>query len=254
MTNGLYFTESRELRIFRWTMAVVFAAVLHVGAALALMQWRDEEISNFSGSIALELAPKETPAPPMDYKESQQEEVKRVKEVAAVIPTVAPSPLAPNPEVQVPIREEEKEKPKEKDPEITSTQNVPEIQRDTVTTSPPPSEAKLSPTPTARVPGLLANDAKAIAMWRNELFAHIDHEKRWPTAARAHDIQGEVTLEFTVDRAGRVVNSRVLHGSGFAVLDDEAMSTLKRATPLPMPPAQVSDETLHLTLPIRFRR
>ena len=238
----------------RWTMAVVFTAVLHVGAALALMQWRDEEIPDISGSIALELAPDETAAPQLDYGESQQEEVKRVKEAAEEFPTVALSPLAPNPEVQVPIREEEKEKPKEQDPEITSRQSVPEIREDPVTTPLPPSEAKLSPTFTAPVPGLLANDAKAVAVWRNELVAHIDHKKRWPTAARAHHIQGEVILEFTVDRAGRVVDSRVLHSSGFAVLDDAAVSTLKRAAPLPVPPAQTSDETLHLTLPIRFER
>jgi periplasmic protein TonB len=252
MTNGSYFTESRGLWMCRWTMAVVFTAVLHVGAALALMQWRDEGISDISGSIALELAPAETVAPQMDYGESQQEEIKRVQEAAEEFPRVAPSPLAPNPEVQVPIREEEKETPKEKDPEITSTQNVPEIRGDPVTTPPLPSEAKLSPTFTAPVPGLL--DAKAVAMWRNELVAHIDQKKRWPTAARAHHIQGEVTLEFTVDRAGRVVAFRVLHSSGFAVLDDEAMSTLQRATPLPMPPAQTSEETLHLTIPIRFQR
>ena len=106
MTNGLYFTESRGLRMCRWTMAVVFAAVLHVGAILALMQWRDEEISDISGSIALELAPEETTVRQMDYVESQQEEVERVKEAAKESPRVAPSPLASNPQVQVPIREE----------------------------------------------------------------------------------------------------------------------------------------------------
>jgi periplasmic protein TonB len=254
MINGSYFTESRGLRTCRWTMAVVFTAVLHVGAALALLQWRDEEISDISGSIALELAPEETAAPLMVYGESQQEETKQVKEVAEETPTVAPSPLAPSPEVQVSIREEEKEKPKEKDPEITSTQNVPEIRGDPVTTPSPSPEVKLSAIPKAPVPGQSRRDAKALAKWQDELVSHIGHYKRWPDADRAHRLQGEVTLEFTLDRAGQVVDSRVLHSSGFAVLDDEAMSTLKRATPLPMPPPQASDASLHRTLPIRFQR
>jgi protein TonB len=238
----------------RWTMAAVFTAVLHVSAVLALMQWRGEEISDVSGSIALELAPEETAAPPMVYGESQQEEVKRAKEVAEEIPTVTPSPLAPNPEVQVSIREEEKEKPKEKDPETTSKQNVPEIRGDPMTTPLPSPEVKLSAIPKAPAPGLSGPDAKALANWQNELVSHIDHYKRWPEADRTHRLQGEVTLEFTLDRAGQVVVSRVLHSSGSAILDDAAMSTLKRATPLPMPPPQASDANLHRTLPIRFHR
>jgi protein TonB len=228
-------------------MAVVITTVLHVGAALALMQWRDEEVSDISGSIALELAPEQTAAPPMVYGESPQEEAKRVKEVAEEIPTVAPSPLAPNPEVQVPIREEEKEKPKD--------QNAPQTPGDPVTTAPPPPEVKLSAISKAPARSILSvHDAMAVATWRKELLSHIDRYKRWPETDRAYHLEGEVTLEFTLDRAGRIVVSHVLHSSGSAVLDDAAMSTLKRATPLPMPPLHASDEALHLTLPIRFQR
>jgi periplasmic protein TonB len=253
MTYGLHRTESRGLRIFRWMTAAVFTAVVHVGGALAVMHWRDEDVADISGSIALELAPEQTAAPPMLYGEPQQAETKRVKEVAEEIPTVAPSQLAPKPEVEVPLREEEKEKPKAKDREITSNQDVPELLGDPMTTAPPPPETKLSPIPAAPVPGISASLAKAEATWRNELVAHINRYKHYPRAAWAHHVHGVVTLEFTVDHAGQIVASRVTRSSGSALLDDEAMSLLKRAMPLPTPPAQDSRAIFDFTLPISFQ-
>jgi periplasmic protein TonB len=253
MTYGLHRTESHGLRIFRWTTAAVFTALVHVGGALALMHWRDEDVADISGSIALELAPELMAAPPMLYAESQQAEAKRVKEAAEETPTVAPSPLAPKPEVEVPLREEEKEKPKEKDREITSKQDAPEIHGDPMTTAPPPSEAKLSPVPAAPAPGISASVAKAEATWRNELVAHINRFKHYPKAALAHHVHGVVTLEFTVDHAGYIVACRVTRSSGSALLDDEAMSLLKRSVPLPTPPPQDSRAIFDFTLPISFQ-
>jgi protein TonB len=226
-------------------MALVFAAVLHVGAALALMQWRDEESYDDSlGSIALDLAPEQTFAPLIEEGAPPQEEAKRVKQVAEETPVVAPSPLAPKPEVQVPVREKE-------NPAITSIHG-PEIPGDPISTALPPSETKLSDIPTAPAPGISAS--VTIARWRNELLSHIDRYKRWPAADRGHHMHGVVTLEFTVHRTGQIVVSRVLNSSGFAVLDDAAMSMLQRASPLPIPPPQASDATLHFALPVNYRK
>jgi len=81
MTCGLPLTESRGLLIFHWAMAVVFAAVLHVGAALALMQWRDEESYDDNlRSSALDLAPEQAFASLMQEGAPEQEEAKRMKE------------------------------------------------------------------------------------------------------------------------------------------------------------------------------
>jgi TonB family protein len=37
---------------------------------------------------------------------------------------------------------------------------------------------------------------------------------------------GFVTVEFTLDRRGQVLSSRVMHSSGSAVLDEEAIALL----------------------------
>jgi protein TonB len=44
----------------------------------------------------------------------------------------------------------------------------------------------------------------------------------------------------------------VVKSSGSEVLDEEALALLKRASPLPAPPAAVADEMLDNFLPIYF--
>ena len=60
-------------------------------------------------------------------------------------------------------------------------------------------------------------------------------------------------VEFTIDRSGKVVASRVLRRSGSSFLDQEAIAVLQRASPLPSPPEEITGELLPLTLPIQFR-
>ena len=137
MTYGLQFTESPRLRLSRWTATAMFVVAVHAGAALALMRWQDEETSESPGSIAIELAPvmatsafksqDVAPGPLMEEATPTPEATKRPQqEVAEETPPVERSPLAPEPEVQLPIpRPLPKEKPEEKeDQEVTSEQNT----------------------------------------------------------------------------------------------------------------------------------
>ena len=82
---------------------------------------------------------------------------------------------------------------------------------------------------------------------------HLDRFKRYPEIARARGNQGEVTVQFTIDRTGHVVAARVVHSSGSSALDEEALAVLKRADPLPAAPAPIAGMTFDLTLPIQFR-
>ena len=66
-------------------------------------------------------------------------------------------------------------------------------------------------------------------------------------------MQGVVHVRFSMDRSGQLTASQVARSSGFALLDEEALESLKRASPLPRPPVAVHGETLNLNVPIRFR-
>ena len=123
------------------------------------------------------------------------EATKRPKqEVVEETPPVERSPLAPEPEVQLPIpRPLQKEKPEDKeDQEITSEQNTRQSSAAPITTAPPPSEAKPSEVPTAPSAGISAAVAKAQASWHNTLAAHLNRYKRYPMEARARNIEGVV--------------------------------------------------------------
>jgi protein TonB len=59
-------------------------------------------------------------------------------------------------------------------------------------------------------------------------------------------------LLFSLDRQGRVIDSRITHSSSAAALDEEALALLRRAEPFPAPPAELIGAQVNLTVPIRF--
>jgi periplasmic protein TonB len=104
-----------------------------------------------------------------------------------------------------------------------------------------PTEA---PVPTAPKP------APAIARWQQAIVTRLARFQRYPTQAKG--ATGVVTLSFSIDRQGHVLNSKIIKSSGSAVLDAEALSLPTRAAPLPSPPAAVPDSDLTFSLPIHF--
>jgi periplasmic protein TonB len=111
----------------------------------------------------------------------------------------------------------------------------------------PPSEEKQAsaPQPTKTPP-------KSVVRWQGLLAIHIERFKRYPAAARAHHDEGVVTVEFTIDRGGHVLESHIVKTSGVETLDQETLALLERAQPLPRPPENVRDNDLSFVAPVRF--
>lgn len=89
------------------------------------------------------------------------------------------------------------------------------------------------------------------ASWEGQVLAHLERHRRYPAAARARRQQGVAYVTFRMNRAGRVLASRVSRSSGAAVLDRAALETLQRAQPLPAIPADRPDE-IELTVQVEF--
>lgn len=83
---------------------------------------------------------------------------------------------------------------------------------------------------------------------RSWLYAH----KIYPRAAKMRHIEGRVQVRFVLDRAGMLIEGVVLNGSGHAVLDDEAAAMMRRASPYPRAPAELTGERIEFTAPIEF--
>jgi protein TonB len=258
--------ESSHTRLGRWVGAALIAAGLHAGGlALALIhQHEDDAADDAAGALTVELAPLPavTPVDSPDVAhgpEQQQakltpEASKRVVEkVQEDIPPVESSP-APEPEVVLPKpNPEEKEQPKEeKAEEAAPEERTPQQDADIpVTTAPPRVEAQPAPS-IASKQGQSALDSRVRKTWQKGLSRHLERHKRYPETARRQRLTGSVTVRFILDREGQVTLVEVSESSGSPILDEEALATLKRASPMPVPPTEVTDAYLENFVRIDF--
>lgn len=91
----------------------------------------------------------------------------------------------------------------------------------------------------------------SVMLYRSALEAHLARYRRYPTDARRDHVEGTVLLHFVLESDGRVVDAWIAQSSGSALLDDEALSAIARAQPLPAIPIGWP-ERLDVTLPIAF--
>jgi protein TonB len=261
MTADRPFAQSPSLVRLRWTTAALSVIALHA-AAMMLITPRDAA-DDSAGYIAVDLAPTAAgiavaianplPGPPRDAQTaSRQTDDPEANKPAQSL--IAPAPPAPDAELRAgPHRDEQpKETAAEQPQERSTLERSVQAAAVPVATAPPQIAAPPLQSVAAPVAGLSGAAAKAEASWRKDLVSRIARYRRYPKAAREHRLEGLVTLQFTVDRAGRVLASRVLESSGSPLLDAEAMAMLQRAAPLPLPPPQAPGATFELVLPIRF--
>jgi protein TonB len=254
----------RGAEFWRWTFAAVIVCAAYVGLAAGYLLLPEPVTDGAfaSPAVIVEMAPMPV-APPSQQDLAPGPEMVEAQptpkppeqnEPEVVDPT--PIPEAPEPaEVALPKPEPkaEEKKPEEKEPDTqkSETQIVQENTPAPQTTAAPRSEEQTAPAPAAPSPGSTTSRA-AIATWRELLMARLQQTKRYPSSAEARREQGIVTLSFTVDRAGRVLARRISKSSGVAALDDEVLAMVKRAEPLPAFPAAMTQQSVNLTVPIRF--
>lgn len=205
--------EPRELR--RWAIAALVVLGVHLAAIAAYVYiHKPDEIGDDTTPIAVDFAP-------TDDTIDQ--------------PEVAPVPEQPTKEVEKPPPPDTSQAvvapPEEKPPEKIEEKKPP------------------APAMAARTKGGAPHVAPA---WQTSLVRHLEQYKRYPSDAQSRGEEGVVLLSFSVDRTGHVLERHVVHSSGYPALDDEVMSMIERAQPLPPFPATMTESKLDLTVPIRF--
>jgi len=103
-----------------------------------------------------------------------------------------------------------------------------------------------TPTGSSVVPGPSAAEQ---ADYASLLAAWFDRHKEYPDRARRKHQEGVVLCEFAIDREGHVLSYRIVQGSGYELLDEEASDLMARANPVPPPPAGMDQTYL---VPIVF--
>lgn len=136
---------------------------------------------------------------------------------------------------------------------VTPQVITPEVQ---ITLAPPPPTAITlpppPPTPTPEAVGTGHNVAATIAAYQESLLRHLARHKRYPAEARARQRQGVALVRFTMDRAGNVMTVVLAKSSGASALDNESLALLRRAAPMPAPPADVRGNPIDLVVPVEF--
>ncbi len=87
-----------------------------------------------------------------------------------------------------------------------------------------------------------STEDKAQTRYVREHFAYIRDKIlrniRYPAMARRLGWQGRVLLSFIITLDGSIKEAKIMQGSGFDVLDKNAVDTIKDTAPFPKPPAE----------------
>lgn len=123
------------------------------------------------------------------------------------------------------------------------------------TSEPPGKPAPASPASTAASPTsghIAATERSARSNWQGDLLAHLRPLLRYPRIAQRDGQQGIALVAIDVARDGTVRSTRIVRGSGYPILDGEALATIKRGSPLPPPTPDIPGDPVAVELPIQF--
>lgn len=244
-----------------WAGAAALAVLLHAGAIAAVLFEAPPEEGADLGAPAIEIgielaASRQEPTelPPGPESDSS------AASTASVQQRVAPEEVRQE-ERDTPTVVEEAERVVAPQPAETPKEQQPVAQQQTEASAESvAAEAKAAPsleTPresaksTAPNPGTGESAVRVRTTWQRQLVAHLDRNKRYPPGSARRG--AEILVSFTLDRTGRVVSASLVRSSGDSAFDDAALSMVRRADPVPAPPALVADEGLSFTVPVVFR-
>ncbi len=88
--------------------------------------------------------------------------------------------------------------------------------------------------------------------YRSVIRAWLEQHKSYPKRALRRRQQGVAMLYFEIDRNGHVIMHEIRHSSGYSILDRAVYAMLRRASPLPEAPLEVSTEELKFIVPVTF--
>ncbi|MCW4628864.1 energy transducer TonB [Marinomonas rhodophyticola] len=77
--------------------------------------------------------------------------------------------------------------------------------------------------------------------------------KRYPRASRRRNEEGVVSLSFVAHADGSVSDVMITESSGHKRLDDAVLDMIKRSTPLPKFPKDMTETELKINLPVSFK-
>lgn len=223
-------------KLVLWSLSILLVLGFHLGIFFWSLFWRAETlpVELPPAAMIIELAPvpavaKPTPPPPPQVVEPEPEPEPKVVEAPKPRLEIAkPKPKPkPRPERPRPLPPKPEQKPAEPVEEVAQTQ------------APASDSAPTQAQAKAPVQAAASGPSPAEVSWQSRLLSHLARYKRYPDDARRRNQEGVVKLRFSVDGNGRVLSYSVAERSSSPSLDRATQQMLRRAQPLPKPPAEL---------------
>ena len=109
-----------------------------------------------------------------------------------------------------------------------------------------------APAPVASRPQAVPDTASLVAQYRAEIIMLAERYKRYPRFARDNGWEGKVELSLAIGADGAIASLRVSHGSGFSILDRQALEMIRRAEPQARIPAGLRGKAFDIRVPVIF--
>jgi periplasmic protein TonB len=158
-----------------------------------------------------------------------------------------PPPALPEPEAAMPVA---RPKPPEPVKKVEKKREPVRERRKPQAAAAVPAQAQVKQgTRTAAAQNAAGTMASSLspARWQSRLMAHLERRKRFPAGAQGKT--GVAHVRFTLDAQGNVLSASLARASGVAAFDAEVVALVRRASPLPAPPAGVNRTVV---APVKF--
>jgi periplasmic protein TonB len=94
-------------------------------------------------------------------------------------------------------------------------------------------------------------ETDAVDAWKKQIVTRLNASKRFPLEARGQSGVAKVT--FVLDRSGKLISRKLTQSSGLPALDKEALATVGRVQPFPVPPPEIDDDVPDVDRTTGFR-
>jgi len=81
---------------------------------------------------------------------------------------------------------------------------------------------------------------EAMLRYQDIVKQKIEEKKEYPQEARRKEIEGIVNIRFTILSDGQVNEIEIVKSSGYKILDNSAVSTIKKSNPFPTLPEELN--------------
>lgn len=93
---------------------------------------------------------------------------------------------------------------------------------------------------------------EAMLRYQDMVKQRIEEVRKYPEWAKEQGIEGVAHLEFVILSNGNSQEIKLIHSSGSKILDQEAIATIKRASPFPPFPKEIASSSIQMEVSLVF--